>query len=452
MSHLKPIKILKLIEQYEDIYSKDDNSYLSQSFIFTGNGLPRDTLGRNGDIYINRINSNCFIKINDIWTLEGNIKSMLGPTGPPGPAGITGNIGSIGPTGSIGPPGTTGSIGPIGYKGNTGPQGNTGKLGPPGNTGSIGPQGYKGTTGIQGPTGPQGNTGEKGFQGLIGPTGVTGPKGDIGYFEFFNSNTFYVDQKYGNDETAKFEDPIKPFKSIKSAIKSADLLSSQNNTNIPQQYLIIVKPNIYYEENILDNITSLNSINIKFETSTILVNNNDTPLFNINKNSTINNLNIEGNVTIIGTNNIYNGHNSTIFYFDKFINFYIDVATIINENKPILISKNNTFGTIKTKHNTIINDKLYHSLHGINIDKDFIISNSQNLIINSNSINVENGNFLNLLEGKTTINTNEINIDKNILKIKKNNKSKELLINCKSFNDELIETKFETDNHTKIIY
>ena len=102
-----------------------------------------------------------------------------GAQGPSGIAGATGSVGATGATGSQGAAGSgaTGAQGPSGIAGATGATGATGSVGATGATGSVG---ATGTTGPQGPTGPTGLTGAQGTSGAAGSAGTTGTTGSVG--------------------------------------------------------------------------------------------------------------------------------------------------------------------------------------------------------------------------------------------------------------------------------
>ena len=180
-----------------------------------------------------------------------------GSTGPTGDTGATGPTGDTGPTGSTGPTGDTGSTGPTGDTGSTGPTGDTGSTGPTGDTGSTGPSGDTGSTG---PTGIQGETGPTGFTGptgpcCTGPTGFTGPPGfagetgPTGPSEVNINLTAFVDQIYGNDATAVFNDMTRPWQTITAA-------KNFINVNVPipaapqTRAVIYVQPGLYAESDL----------------------------------------------------------------------------------------------------------------------------------------------------------------------------------------------------------
>lgn len=203
--------------------------------VLSGTTVPANTLGANGDFYINK---NTWLiygpKTSGSW---GTGTSLVGPTGATGPQGQTGLTGATGATGPQGPQGDPGLspagltwrgfynasttyvlndvvsyngssfwvhtgpvtgvtptnsgaqwalLGSVGAQGPQGPQGPQGVAGTNGSTGPQGPQGPAGPTGATGPqgpiglTGPAGATGATGPQGPTGNTGATGPAGATG--------------------------------------------------------------------------------------------------------------------------------------------------------------------------------------------------------------------------------------------------------------------------------
>ena len=205
-----------------------------------------------------------------------------GPTGPQGSQGVQGRQGPTGAQGDLGAQGfqgRQGPTGPQGFQGNqgpTGPQGNTGAVGDNGFNGTLsgfgdpaiqgefhgqtyvdlasgrvfrwdslvaqawifefsmvgaaGAQGYQGVQGRQGPTGPQGLIGAQGNQGPTGPQGIVGPQGIAGVdgtqgaqgsagagFAVAYTYTMFIDPS-GDDLTAVWGDPTKPWQTIKAAL------------------------------------------------------------------------------------------------------------------------------------------------------------------------------------------------------------------------------------------
>ena len=108
------------------------------------------------------------------------VQGVAGPIGLTGPAGLTGDVGATGPAGPAGPvgsPGAPGSSGSPGAQGTTGLTGPTGLTGDPGVAGPAGPAGPAGSSGAPGPSGSNGAQGLQGIQGLTGSTGLTGAQG-----------------------------------------------------------------------------------------------------------------------------------------------------------------------------------------------------------------------------------------------------------------------------------
>ena len=103
--------------------------------ILSGSGAPAAKLGHNGDLYIDTLSGDYYLKQKEKWVLKGNLEGPLGPAGEPGPQGPQGDTGATGPQGPQGEKGDTGATGPqglTGATGSTGPAGATGPQGPPG--------------------------------------------------------------------------------------------------------------------------------------------------------------------------------------------------------------------------------------------------------------------------------------------------------------------------------
>lgn len=201
--------------------------------ILNGKGAPTNTLGINGDFYIDTRSLLIFgPKANGKWpapqNLQGptgaagpegkngsdgkngadgktisNASSTTGPAGPAGPQGergLPGAAGAPGPAGPTGPQGATGpsgsGSGPAGPIGPTGPQGATGVAGPQGATGPAGPAGSTGATGAAGPQGTTGATGPQGATGAVGPAGLNGLVNAI-------TGTFTIPDISGNAGTSQ---------------------------------------------------------------------------------------------------------------------------------------------------------------------------------------------------------------------------------------------------------
>ena len=155
--------------------------------ILNGKGAPSNTLGINGDFYIDT--RSLLIsgpKANGKWpaarSLQGangidgkngtstknvtTTSTVPGPIGPQGEPGEKGLDGVAGLSGAAGLPGATGAQGPIGATGAPGSQG-------PAGSGATGAQGDAGAIGARGETGTVGSIGARGETGTVGPSEVT---------------------------------------------------------------------------------------------------------------------------------------------------------------------------------------------------------------------------------------------------------------------------------------
>ncbi|MGL3807701.1 hypothetical protein ACSYDW_16590 [Paeniglutamicibacter sp. R2-26] len=114
--------------------------------IHNGVGSPSDTLGIDGDFYLD---TQDFVvygpKAGGVW--PNLTQKLIGEQGPIGPSGPTGAQGPVGATGATGETGQTGAAGPTGAAGSTG---ETGANGPQGAAGPQGAQGAKGDAGAAG--------------------------------------------------------------------------------------------------------------------------------------------------------------------------------------------------------------------------------------------------------------------------------------------------------------
>ena len=165
--------------------------------ILNGKGAPSNTLGINGDFYIDT--RSLLIsgpKANGKWpaarSLQGangingkdgapaksvtNTSNVAGPIGPQGERGEKGLEGVAGLTGAAGLSGSTGAQGPIGAAGAQGPAGATGPAG----SGATGAQGPAGAIGARGETGTVGSVGARGETGTVGSVGARGETGTVG--------------------------------------------------------------------------------------------------------------------------------------------------------------------------------------------------------------------------------------------------------------------------------
>jgi len=148
--------------------------------ILNGKGAPANTLGINGDFYIDT--RSLLIsgpKANGKWPAGRSLQGANGTNGSDGRNGSDAKsvstastvAGPAGPQGERGEKGIDGVAGSIGAAGVVGSAGATGANGPAGATGPAG----SGATGAQGPTGSNGNNGAPGLAGSRGETGTVGP-------------------------------------------------------------------------------------------------------------------------------------------------------------------------------------------------------------------------------------------------------------------------------------
>ena len=155
--------------------------------VLNGKGAPSNTLGINGDFYIdtrsllisgpkakgkwpvarslqgaNGTNGTDGKNGNDAKNVS-TASTVVGPAGPQGERGEKGIDGAAGSSGAVGVAGSSGAAGPAGA---TGPAGS-------GSTGAQGPSGSNGTNGTNGSAGGTGLTGARGETGTVGPSEVT---------------------------------------------------------------------------------------------------------------------------------------------------------------------------------------------------------------------------------------------------------------------------------------
>jgi hypothetical protein len=176
--------------------------------ILNGKGAPSNTLGIDGDFYIDT--RSLLIsgpKTNGKWpssrSLQGangvngidgkngssaknvsTASTVAGPVGPQGERGEKGVDGSAGTNGGAGADGLPGVAGAQGPAGATGPAG-SGASGAQGPAGATGPAG-SGATGAQGSAGASGARGETGTVGSQGASGARGETGTVGPSEVTN--------------------------------------------------------------------------------------------------------------------------------------------------------------------------------------------------------------------------------------------------------------------------
>ena len=164
----------------------------------SGGGMPLNSVGRNGDFYLDAATLIVYKKFSSKWMAFGRLRGPRGEAGPRGERGLIGPEGETGPRGGDGqggergqkgdqgipgPEGPRGKVGPRGERGLVGPEGEIGPRGEDGQDGSQGERGVQGDQGTTGPVGPQGTigaTGPPGNRGPVGPQGIVGPIGPPG--------------------------------------------------------------------------------------------------------------------------------------------------------------------------------------------------------------------------------------------------------------------------------
>jgi hypothetical protein len=153
--------------------------------ILSGTGKPSNTVGIDGDYFIDIKNLNIYgPKMKKKWPAAVSLKGLNGSDGKSGTDGkLVTNASTV--AGPIGAQGLKGIPGDDGVKGDQGLRGEVGATGSQGIAGPIGTQGatgLTGATGIQGPagSGSQGATGITGITGAQGPAGATGAQGAAG--------------------------------------------------------------------------------------------------------------------------------------------------------------------------------------------------------------------------------------------------------------------------------
>ena len=152
--------------------------------ILNGKGAPSNTLGINGDFYIDTRSLLIYgPKTKSKWPLPQNLQGPTGAAGASGTSGSDGKNGSDGKTtpassvsGANGTPGATGATGATGSPGANGTNGSPGATGATGASGSGSP----GATGSPGSNGSPGTAGAPGTRGETGTAGSVGSKGETG--------------------------------------------------------------------------------------------------------------------------------------------------------------------------------------------------------------------------------------------------------------------------------
>jgi hypothetical protein len=139
----------------------------------TGIGLPSNTLGVDTDYYLDDATDNVYLKTNGVYVLAANIKGSTGLQGPAGPAGASGSVWRTGVGAPLNTLGVNGdyylntSTSDVHFKA-AGVYSVTVNI-----KGAVGPAGPTSTVaGPQGPTGPAGAQGPVGVTGVGTSTGV----------------------------------------------------------------------------------------------------------------------------------------------------------------------------------------------------------------------------------------------------------------------------------------
>jgi hypothetical protein len=166
--------------------------------IYSGNGAPTLSLGKNGDYYLDKSNGNLYgPKTANGWGSPLALTAGQGAAGAQGPAGPSG---PQGPSGSQGSQGAQGNPGSQTYSGNGAPATTLGIIGdyyldktnfllygPKTAAGWGTPILLRGAQGPQGPAGPAGVPGSQIFAGTGAPAATLGNIGD-----------YYLDKSTGN--------------------------------------------------------------------------------------------------------------------------------------------------------------------------------------------------------------------------------------------------------------
>ena len=145
--------------------------------VLNGKGAPSNSLGINGDFYIDT--RSLLIsgpKASGKWPTARSLQGANGTNGTDGRNGNDAKSVSTASTvaGPVGPQGERGENGSDGVSGSSGAAGANGVAGAAGATGPAGPAG-SGSTGSQGPSGSNGSNGAPGSTGARGETGTVGP-------------------------------------------------------------------------------------------------------------------------------------------------------------------------------------------------------------------------------------------------------------------------------------
>ncbi len=169
-------------------------STTSNSVLLYGEGIPGSTIGADNDSYINTTTGIFYLRTSGIWSQVFSMATgPQGPQGTAGINGTDGTNGNTLLSGTTDPSNSIGNNGDYYINLSTyalfGPKasgawetgvsliGDTGPVGPQGATGATGPQGPTGAAGANGAVGAAGATGLQGPSGAMGETGATGATG-----------------------------------------------------------------------------------------------------------------------------------------------------------------------------------------------------------------------------------------------------------------------------------
>ena len=152
--------------------------------LLAGTGVPGESLGSEGNTYIDLGTYDLYSKDGGVWTLVGNIKGAKGDKGDPGDPGVNGTDGKDGAPGADGKDGLPGKDGANGKDGINGTDGKDGANGKDGSVVAIDKDGYWTIDGVS--TGVYAGSSDKvavAFDLGNGVTqNVTIPKGERVYF------------------------------------------------------------------------------------------------------------------------------------------------------------------------------------------------------------------------------------------------------------------------------
>jgi hypothetical protein len=232
------------------------------SQILVGDGIPSNSLGSEGDFYLDSSTGRYYKKTFE-W--GQSLGTLAGPQGPQGERGI-GEPGPQGPRGEAGTPSTiAGPQGAPGQRGERGERGEPGERGERGEQGERGGDGKPGSSIICGSGSPDKSLGNSGdiyldsssgglysksldwssVGSLAGPKGDKGDRGDIGPAGEVKIRGIGFVSKNGDDSTGMADNLSRPFKTISAAIK-AFIEAGHNAPNNPA--MIFVHPGVYVED------------------------------------------------------------------------------------------------------------------------------------------------------------------------------------------------------------